>query len=61
MNKTLKYESSKGLITMSKPVDKELVFCMCAGCGLEGMAYEDKDNPKQEPHYCIDCKKRLHK
>lgn len=61
MNKTLTYKSKRGTIRLNKEIEKILVPCICAGCKAEGMAYEDPDNIKQKPHYCLACKKRLNK
>lgn len=59
--KVIQYKSKKGTITMYKFTEKILVSCICAGCKVPGMAYEDPDKLHQEPHYCIECKKRLNK
>lgn len=47
--------SKPGTITITKPIDKSLVFAVCSGCGMKGAAYEDPNNPQQKKHYCIDC------
>ena len=61
MNRKLVYQDKKGKITLYRQSEKVLVSCICAGCKIPGMAYEDPDRTFQEPHYCILCKKRLNK
>lgn len=61
MNKSLTYKDKKGELKVFKFTEKVLVSCICTGCKIPGMAYEDPDRPFQEPHYCIECKKRLNK
>ena len=47
MNKSLTYKDKKGEIKVFKFTEKVLVSCICAGCKIPGMAYEDPDRTFQ--------------